>query len=363
MIPFARSSRCETAHPPRLAHHRHLIKNKETLHFSRYWSQICLNHYLGQPWYFFCRVNLGKNNEKADITRNRRTRKDKPVNSSTTCSHSSSHRPLLKNNLSETHQTFIPRTTPRFKQALQEQFPDSCSMQDYVRMSSQLLAPLGFCKANTLACVSVCRDEMTKPLVTAIQRTWNNVFSFSGLAGMLFMGKTGFLAAHHHAPYIQGQKRQVFFVFSHIGIGPNGELGFCSRRESPILSPACGALMALQQEVALHGRMSSFDPLDPEQSLIRQRLLNLEQGANIPDLVTLTRRAYRHIVKDLENMIATLLDQDHTHYAVFSGIQIHGPAGKCYMWPGISYSVQHGQRHDFSFCAIPERLSGASVPS
>jgi Limiting CO2-inducible proteins B/C beta carbonyic anhydrases len=271
------------------------------------------------------------------------------VNPATTCSPSSPCLPFFQKNLPEIHQTTPPRITPRFKQTLQGQFPTSLSMQDYLRMSLQLLTPLGFCKANTLACVSVCRDEMTKPLVAAIQRTWNNVFSFSGLAGMLFMGKTGFLAAHHHAPHVDGQKRQVFFVFTHIGIGPDGEMGFCSRRESPILSPACGALMALQQEMALHGPITSFDPLDPEQSLIRQRLSNREHDRDTPDLVTLTRRAYLHIVKDLENLIAGLLQQDHTQYAVFSGIQIHGPAGKSYVWPGISYSVQHGQRHDFSF--------------
>ena len=242
----------------------------------------------------------------------------------------------------------MPKPETCFKQALEDHFPSSLLMNDYVRTSLQLLKPLGFCKANTLACVSVCRDEMTKPLVTTIQRMWNNVFSFSGLAGMLFMGKTGFRAAHHHAPHLEGKRRQVFFAFPHIGLGPFGELGLCLRREDQTHSPACGALIALQQEMA-EGRPVTFDPYDPEQSLIRQRLSGLEGNGHIPDLLTLTKKTYGLIVQDLESMISTMIDPGDTHYAVLSGIQVHGSNHKCYIWPGASYAVVAGERHNLSF--------------
>lgn len=243
----------------------------------------------------------------------------------------------------------VAKSKLHFKQTMNAHFPSSLPMHDYLRFSYKLLRPLGFCKTNSLACVSVCRDELTEPLMTAIQKQWSNIFSFSGLAGMMFMGKTGFLAAHQHAPHVGAVRRQVFFVFPHIGIASHGEVGLCERREGEPLSPACGALMALQQEMANHGPIPSFDPLDPEQSFIRQRLSNMEIDEGVPDLVTLTKRAYVHIVKDLENLISTLLDQDTTHYAVFSGIQIHGPVRKCYIWPGSSYCVTNNQRHKLSF--------------
>jgi len=250
----------------------------------------------------------------------------------------------------------LPTTKVRFKQVLDSHFPASRPMPDYVRRSLHLLSTLGFCKRNALACVSVCRDELTKPLVTSIQRTWDNVFSFSGLAGMLFMGRTGFRAAHHHAPYLAGKRRQIFFAFPHIGLGPRGEMGYCLRREDDSHSQACGALIALQQELG-DNRPKAFDPLDPELSLMHQRFSHFKDHGKVPDLITLTQHTYGLIVQDLERMIAQNIDPDDTDYAVFTGIQIHGPAHKCYIWSGTSYAMVNGIRHDLSFRNIPLPMS------
>ena len=221
-------------------------------------------------------------------------------------------------------------------------------MRKFVHSSRESLEPFGFFKHNSLACISICRDEITKPLMTTIQKSWDNVFSFSGLAGMLCMGKTGFLAAHHHAPVFDSIRRQIFFVFAHVGLGPEGELGLCYRRLGAMTSPACGALLAFQQEIA-QGILNSyaFDPLDPEQSMIRQKLLLEEDRHATPDLVTLTKRAHGQIIQDLEHMIAALINSADTNFAVLSGIQIHGPDQRCYIWPGYSYATLNGERYNF----------------
>ena len=231
-----------------------------------------------------------------------------------------------------------------FREALDHHFPGTISMRKYVHSSKVSLEPFGFFKHNSLACISICRDEITKPFMAMIQKNWDNVFSFSGLAGMLCMGKTGFLSAYHHAPVCDSLRRQIFFVFTHIGLGPEGEFGQCYRRLRNIVSPACGALLAFQQEIAQGiATPYSFDPLDPEQSLIRQKLMLSEDRFATPDLVTLTKRAHGQIIKDLEHMITALINPSETNYAVFSGIQIHGPDQRCYIWPGYTYATLNGE--------------------
>jgi hypothetical protein len=69
-----------------------------------------------------------------------------------------------------------------------------------------------------MACASVCRDELTRPFINNIHEVWGRLFNFSSLAGMLYLGVTGFKAAQHHAPNSEGTERYVYFAFPHIAI-------------------------------------------------------------------------------------------------------------------------------------------------
>jgi len=159
-----------------------------------------------------------------------------------------------------------------FEEALREHFPDALPESDFVTRTYQMLWRHGFTDRSAIACVSVCRDEMTRPLIDTIQRTWGEAFNFSSLAGMVFLGKTGFLTAQQHAPRKDGIERYVFFGLPHIAISQNGEPGVCYRPGRDERSPACGALAAFREELRSGSLSLETDPDDIERSLMNQRL-------------------------------------------------------------------------------------------
>lgn len=87
-----------------------------------------------------------------------------------------------------------------------------------------------------------------------------------------------------------------------------------------------------------------LNPDDVEQSLLTQRLFGKIGFGEIPDLVTLTKITQHIIREDLERMIRLTADPSTTDYAVFTGVQIHGPAHKDWIWVETSYVVVDGVR-------------------
>ena len=234
-----------------------------------------------------------------------------------------------------------------FHDVLDHHFPNAMPAVEFVTQTYRALVRHGFSEANAIACVGVCRDELTHPLVDKIERVWGEAFNFSSLAGMLFLGKTGFSAAHHHAPTANGRERYVYYVLPHIAIGPQGEIGRCGRPGRSEPSNACGALIAFQQELASGHVKLELDPDDIEQSLLKQRLFRRLTYGDVPGLITLTYLAHAVIREDLERMIALTVDPARSDYAVLTGIQIHGPDGADYVWPGTLYAVVSAQRYEF----------------
>ena len=231
-----------------------------------------------------------------------------------------------------------------FQQVLNNQFPNTVSESDFVGRTYDLLQRRGFSKENAIACVGVCRDEITSSLVNKIHAQWGEAFNFSSLGGMLFLGKTGFLAAHHHAPVHLGRERYVYFAFAHIAIDAQGTPGVCYRPGRPGASGACGALIAFRKEMLGKGLHLEYDPADVEQSLLKQRLFRKIKYGEVPDLVSLTKIAHEVILEDLEFLIAETVNEAESDFAVLSGIQIHGPDREQYIWPGVMYTVTDGKR-------------------
>lgn len=231
-----------------------------------------------------------------------------------------------------------------FSEALNTHFPGAVSETVYVSSTYSALLSYGFHRSNSIACVAVCRDEITRPFVKEIESTWGNSFNLAGLAGLIFAGKTGFGAAHHHAPNIDGRERYLYFAFPHIALGPQGEIGVCTRFNRQGASGACGALQAFYKELTSQQVRLEIDPNDVEQSLLRMRLSPGLKGAAPADLVGLTRYVYDVILDDLERTIAATVHPDHADYAVFAGIQVHGPDERNYVWPGVAYAVVKGKR-------------------
>jgi hypothetical protein len=234
-----------------------------------------------------------------------------------------------------------------FETTLSTHFPGALFEADFVARTAAVLGTHGFTKGNAIACVAVCRDELTRPLAAQIERTWGEAFNFSGLAGMLFLGKTGFGAAQHHAPNFDGRERYVFFALPHIAIGANGEIGLCQRAGRSGPSNACGALAALQKALQQGLTTLEIDQDDLEMSWLRRRLATKLSVNQKPDLLALTRLAYDAILEDLERTVSQTVKTDHADYGVITGVQVHGP-GINYTWPGTMYAMVNGKRHNLS---------------
>lgn len=231
-----------------------------------------------------------------------------------------------------------------FQSTLDQHFPGALPEPEFVaRMTEQLVAR-GFRADNTLPCVGVCRDELCRTLSTTIQEHWAQAFKLSALAGMLFVGRTGFRAARSHAPIEDGRERYLFTAMPHIGIGENGEIGRCERIGRPGHSKACGALVSFLNELESGTVTTATDPLDVEQSLLKQRLIRELPWARVPTLIELTKAAQRAIADDLDQLIRDSLDDRRDDWAVLNGIQIQGPGNRPYTFPGFCYSVVNGTR-------------------
>lgn len=234
-----------------------------------------------------------------------------------------------------------------FEQKLIEKFPGAMPEADFVIKSFEAIFPLGFSAINAIACVGLCRDEITLPLSDAIKKTWGESFNFSSLAGMLFLGKMGFLAAQHHSPNEEGKERYVFYAFPHIAIDAEGEVGRCERSGRHGQSTACGALFSFQKEMEGGKLRLGLDFDDVEQSLLKIRLLQEIHYGKVPDLLELTQVTLKVIQTDIERMIGMTVDSNKSDYAVFTGIQIHGPKMN-YIWPDACYSVVNGEKQQIT---------------
>lgn len=245
---------------------------------------------------------------------------------------------------------------PGFSQALQRHFPGAVLEGAFVAETALRLTGEGFSNANTLACVALCRDEITSPLFSDVERVWGPAFSFASLAGMMTAGRTGFAAAIQHAPTENGRWHFVVYAMAHIAIDADGTVGRVDRPGVQEPSSACGALVALRDELQDGTLQVEFDSYDAEQSLLKHRLLPMIGDGSVPDLVDLTKLAAAAVEEDLGEILRSLAaewsETDRlmpTDAAMFSGIQIHGPNGVNFVWPRTAHIKVGGDLRDYEF--------------
>ena len=234
-----------------------------------------------------------------------------------------------------------------FQNSLQKNFPGAVPIDDFVFQTKQTLVQKGFYPhVNTFVCVGLCRDEITSPLEEEIEAMWGHAFICGSLGGMLFCGKTGFSAAHHHAP---DNGRIVYYCFTHIAIDHEGQIGAVYRTRSGMTekTTACGALAAFTAEIAANKLNLKFDPDDIEMSTLKKYIVRKTglstDAAHPPSLLQVTMAAYQTITADLERYAKIDADKfKEREYALFTGVQIHGPDGTDYCWLGKSSFLSKG---------------------
>jgi hypothetical protein len=157
------------------------------------------------------------------------------------------------------------------------------------------------------------------------------------------------LAGQQHAPIDEhGIERYVYYALPHIAIGPHGEFGVYFRPGREKASHACGALMAFQHELESGSLQLAPDPDDIEQSVLKRHLLRKIRYGDVPNLLSLTRIAHEVILEELERMIRLTVDLTRSDYGLFTGIQIHTPEGRHFVWPGTAYVVMGGKQLNLS---------------
>jgi len=235
-----------------------------------------------------------------------------------------------------------------FETILKKYFPVVYTEAAFIEKTYKTLNKSGFDADNTIACVDVCRDEISQPAITLIKEKWGEAFNLCSLAAMFFAGKTGLSAAMHHAPIVNGKERYVFYALPHIAVGAKGQLGVCKRIGRKEASNACGALNVFLNELKGGKLNLSMDNEDVELSLIRTRLMKEIPYGQVPNLLELTKITLKAIREDIENALSRTVDTKHSDYALVTGIQIHAPDGN-YIWPADSYLVVKGKKKGVNF--------------
>lgn len=230
----------------------------------------------------------------------------------------------------------------KFEKTLNKFFKKFYREDDFIKITFEKLKQYDFTYENAIASVCLCRDEICQPVIEEIRKIWGEAFNFASLAGLFTAGKTGMKAFISHAPGVTDKERYVFYAFSHVAIDENGNVGVC-RRKGLESSHACGALCNFHGEL-LSGKLNlMLDEDDMEMTFLRRRILSAIKFGEAPDLISLTKLTLNVILSDLEQIIKTVVDSKKADYAVFAGIQVHGPEEN-YIVPSSSYVVVSGKK-------------------
>ncbi|GBF93708.1 hypothetical protein Rsub_06811 [Raphidocelis subcapitata] len=193
-------------------------------------------------------------------------------------------------------------------------FPNALGIDDFMSRVEIALSAHGFRGDNSIAMTNLCRDEITTVLKDKIESAFGGSFNTNGLGAALTCGVTGIKAGLSHSPLSveDGRERYVFFSFPHTAIDGGGELGAISRPNRPGKSCACGALAKALNELQTEGLAPNcrvpgvHDPLDPEYSILKQRLARR------------IRWAFLGVLGG-----GKCVDIEKADYAVVTGVQIH----------------------------------------
>ena len=216
---------------------------------------------------------------------------------------------------------------------IRDEFPGAVPAAAFVASWAERCVGAGFDADTALLAVGTCRDEVCFPFITQLEAVWGPAFQMGSLGGLLTIGRTGIAAVAGHAPKAEPGEpvRYVIVAATHIGVDETGQFGYLRREHQSVSSRACGALMAFRDELLTSRLRLGYDPVDPEMSLLRQRILTALVYGDIPDPVELTQVVARVIDEDLRDLLALIQDSAapdrEVQVAVVTGVLIHTARG------------------------------------
>jgi hypothetical protein len=133
-----------------------------------------------------------------------------------------------------------------------------------------------------------------------------------------------------------------------MGVGPNGEPGWCRRPGRSEPSTCCGALVALMGSLTA-GEDAGGDPAgDPQRRWLADRLASGLSDLGKGDLLGLTRWTAEIAHVTMAGLLTETIDAQSIDYALVSGIQVHGPNEREYVQVTRALAVVDGRRRDLS---------------
>jgi hypothetical protein len=203
---------------------------------------------------------------------------------------------------------------------------------EYLAEQTRWLDAEGFHPGEALAVTSSCRDELVADLRAGVRRGWDNAFDFSSLSGLPLAGVTGMRAVLDHTPEEVRRRQVVIFAMPHVGVLPDGTYGQVMRRGRSRATTACGSLVAaaIWAEDAADDPMAAelqIDPLDPEQSLVRARLLRSDPQFYRRPPLALARWVADLMLVDLWQLVESFGRVDDVDVAVVLAVLVNGADG------------------------------------
>lgn len=222
---------------------------------------------------------------------------------------------------------------------IRDEFPGAVPATDFIAAWRAACVGAEFDADTALLAVGVCRDEVCFPFVAQLEAVWGPAFQLGSLGGLLNVGRTGIAAVASHAPLEPGQPvRYVLVAAAHIGVDGSGTFGYLRREHQAASSRTCGALMAFRDELLTSHLRLGYDPVDPEMSLLRERILTALVYGQIPEPVELTQVVARVIDEDLRDLLgwieATSTPDREVQTAVVTGVLIHTAKGDWFQAQG-----------------------------
>ncbi len=211
---------------------------------------------------------------------------------------------------------------------IRDEFPGAVPATEFIATWHDRCVSAGFDADTSLLAVGTCRDEVCFPFVAQLEALWGPAFQLGSLGGLLTIGRTGIAAVGSHAPREPGAPaRYVIVAAAHIGVDSAGTFGYLRREHQEVSSRTCGALMAFRDELLTSRLRLGYDPVDPEMSLLRQRILTALVYGDIPEPVELTQVVARVIDEDLRELLGWIQDasvpEREVQTAVVTGVLIH----------------------------------------
>ena len=231
---------------------------------------------------------------------------------------------------------------------VREVFDDAVASPEFVTRLGAAAELAGFRPGETLLITGSCRDELCFPFGDDLQATWGSSFHIGSLGGLLFLGRTGLAAAAAHAPRESRRRRYLVVATTHVGITDDGVLGRVRRPHQEVASSACGALVALHDEIVSGQELTELDPDDLEQGLVRRRLAHLWPWGESLSVLDVTLAARDAIRDDLLRLRGALDLDGASDILVVTGVLVHAGEGDWVAGHTISRSHPDGRVEDLA---------------